>query len=61
MTPVSNLKNIKLTLTSVEVSKIDKAIDNGYAQSRADLCRLAVIKYIEEINKERIQLKEGVA
>ena len=52
MVRMSNPKYIKLTVTEKESEAIDVAIRQGYGTSRADLCRKAIISYLEDCGKE---------
>ena len=39
---------IKLTVSPVEAQEIDKAVEQGQGSCRADVCRKAIILYIDQ-------------
>ncbi|MCI2075184.1 MAG: hypothetical protein LKJ94_05750 [Candidatus Methanomethylophilus sp.] len=47
---MSNPTHIKLTVTEQEARDIDAAVSAGHGQSRADLCRIAMIQYIRHLS-----------
>lgn len=49
MVRMSKPTHIKLTVTEQEAREIDAAVSAGYGQSRADLCRIAMIQYIQRL------------
>jgi len=49
MSPKQPLAQIKLSLTTSEIEGLDKAVAAGEGTSRADLCRKALIIYLEKV------------